>query len=161
MDLEHFTDLDDQLAVGSYPHTPDHVHFLRERLGVTAVLNLQSDVDLRMRGVDWTVMWPLYTRLGVQTSRVPILDFTPTDLAKHLDKAVDALATFVSKGRKVYVHCNAGLNRSPSVVIAHLASNRSLDLQSATTWLESRHDCVPYPDVLTAWAKRHGHPLVA
>ena len=159
MDLEHFTDLDDELAVGSYPHTPDHVHFLRDQIGVTAVLNLQSDVDLKMRGVDWTVMWPLYTRLGVQTSRVPILDFTPTDLAKHLDKAVEALDKFVSKGRKVYVHCNAGLNRSPSVVIAYLAAARSLDLAAATAWLEERHDCVPYPDVLKAWAKRQGHLL--
>ena len=123
------------------------------------MLNLQSDADLRMRGVDWTVMWPLYTRLGIQTQRVPILDFTPTDLAKQLDKAVDALSSFTDKGRKVYVHCNAGLNRSPSVVIAFLVASRSLDLSTATTWLESRHDCVPYPDVLTAWAKRHGHPL--
>ena len=159
MDLEHFTDLDEKLAVGSYPHTPDHVQFLRDTAGVGAVLNLQSDVDLRTRGIDWTIMWPLYTRMGVLTTRVPILDFTPLDLAKQLDKAVDAVKTFQTKGRKVYVHCNAGLNRSPSVVIAHLVASRSLSVEKATVWLEERHDCVPYPDVLNAWAQRHGYPL--
>ena len=158
MKPEHFTDLDEFLAVGSYPHTPDHILFLQES-GVRAVVNLQSDADLRGRGVDWNVMWPLYTRLGIRASRVPILDFTPADLAKHLDRATDEVRKHVDGGRKTYVHCNAGLNRSPSVVIAHVAEYRSLDLASASAWLEERHDCVPYPDVLTAWAKRRGLPL--
>ena len=68
-----------------------------------AVVNLQSDADLRGRGVDWNVMWPLYTRLGIRASRVPILDFTPADLAKHLDRATDEVRKHVDGGRKTYV----------------------------------------------------------
>lgn len=159
MRLEHFTDLDDELAVGSYPQTPEQMMYLRDTCGVSAVLNLQSDRDLRTRGIDWTVMWPLYTRLGFSTLRVPIRDFTPADLARRLDEGVESLRSLRAGGRKVYVHCNAGLNRSPSVLIAFLVADRGLDLAQATDWLATRHDCVPYPDVLREWALRHGHGL--
>jgi hypothetical protein len=159
MKLDHFTDLDDVLAVGSYPHTPEHIISLRDSAGIGAILNLQSDADLRTRGIDWNVMWPLYTRLGMLTTRVPIRDFTPSDLARSLDTAVEALSAFRAQGKKVYVHCNAGLNRSPSVVIAFLVATRGLSVQAAIDWLDERHECVPYPDVLTAWARTHGYPL--
>jgi hypothetical protein len=159
MELEHYTDLGDDLAVGSYPQSPEQILFLRDNLAVGAVVNLQSDTDLRARGIDWSVMWPVYTRCGLLTSRVPIRDFAPADLAKHLDLAVQAIGQFRDQGRKVYVHCNAGLNRSPSVIIAHLVASKGLSVNAATKWLEERHDCVPYPDVLKVWAGRHGHPL--
>ena len=159
MNLEHFTDLDDRLAVGSYPHTPDQIDTLVQSHGVTAVLNLQSDSDLRNRGVQWSILWPLYIRARVSVARVAIVDFDPADLGRKLDRAVETLGQFVDEGRKVYVHCNAGLNRSPSVVIGHLVAARGLGLQEATDWLAQRHDCVPYPDVLENWVRHRGYTL--
>ena len=93
MDLEHFTDLDEHLAVGSYPHTPDHVEFLRDNAGIGAVLNLQSDLDLRTRGIDWTIMWPLYTRMGLQTIRVPILLLVLVAPTAHQERCSRALVS--------------------------------------------------------------------
>ena len=155
--LEHFSNLDEHLAVGSYPHAPEHVAFLKGE-GVTAVVNLQSDRDLGALGVMWPVMWQFYTREGLRVRRVPVIDFDRKDLLKSLDEAVEAITESVAAGRKTYVHCSAGLNRSPTSIIAHLVAHRGLSVKDATAWVSERHRCVPYPDVLESWAKRHGYP---
>lgn len=156
--LEHFSNLDSCLAVGSYPHAPEHVAFLKGE-GVSGVVNLQSDRDLGMLGVVWPIMWQFYIREGVQIARVPVIDFDRKDLLGHLDEAVAAIAKSVDGGRKTYVHCSAGMNRSPSSIIAYLARHRELPMKDAISWVTERHRCVPYPDVLEAWAKRHGLAL--
>ena len=148
--LEHFTDLDGELAVGSHPHAPEHVEFLAAA-GVRAVVCLQSDEDLRGRGIRWPIMWQLHMRLGLAVTRVPIRDFDRADLLARLDEAVAAVAGYVQAGRKVFVHCNAGMNRSPSVVIAYLVAHRGWSLAEALEWVTERHSSVPYPDVLQAW----------
>lgn len=152
--IKHFTSLDEQLAVGSYPHAPEHMMALARDHGVTNVLCLQSDEDLASRGIQWSVLWQFYLRLGIEVTRVPIIDFDKADLLRHLDAAVAALHDALSSGGKAYVHCSAGLNRSPTVVIAYLVRHRELSLDDAVQWVTSRHECVPYPDVLESWLQR-------
>ena len=156
--LEHFSNLDDHLAVGSYPHAPEHVGFLKGE-GVSSVVNLQSDRDLGSLGVMWPIMWQFYVREGLQVTRVPVIDFDRKDLLRCLDDAVAAIAKSVGQGRKTYVHCSAGMNRSPTSIIAYLAAHRHMAMADAIAWVSERHRCIPYPDVLESWAKRHGLPL--
>ncbi len=148
----HLTDLDDSLAVGSYPAGPGAILALSERIGIRAVVNLQSDDDLRARSLDWSQLWMAYTRLGIQVTRVPIVDFDVADLSRHLSAAVAAVAKHTSAGRKVYVHCNAGLNRSPSTVIAYLIRHRGMSAAEAIAWVGDRHESAPYEDVIEGWA---------
>ena len=152
--IRHYTDLDEQLAVGSHPHAPEHMTTLARTRGVTSVLCLQSDDDLSSRGLQWSVLWQFYLRLGIDVVRVPIRDFDKKDLLAHLDTAVAALNEAVAAGGKVYVHCSAGLNRSPTVIIAYLVKHREMPLEAAVEWVTTRHECVPYPDVLEAWVQR-------
>jgi hypothetical protein len=152
--IKHYTDLDEQLAVGSHPHAPEHMMALARQHGVTSVLCLQSDEDLSSRGIQWPVLWQFYMRLGIDVTRVPITDFDKKDLLTHLDTAVAALNDAVLGGGKVYVHCSAGLNRSPTVIIAYLVKHRGLGLEEAVAWISEKHRCVPYPDVLEAWIQR-------
>lgn len=159
--LEHFTDLDESLAVGSCPRGPGDIPWLRQTHGVTAVVSLQSDGDLRSLGLPWPTLWQAYTRARIAVTRVPITDFDPRDLARRLEDAQLAVTAYVAAGKKAYIHCTAGLNRSPTTLLAHLVAHRGLDVDTALEWLTSRHDCVPYRDVLERWAKRHGHPIHA
>lgn len=158
--LRHFTDLDAELAVGSAVTGPEDIAQLTQH-GVQAVVNLQSDEDLKSRGLDWAVLWQIYLRAGLKVTRVPIIDFDPGDLGRHLSAAVLAVDKHRAKGRKVYVHCNAGMNRSPSVVIAWIAKHRGASLEEAVRWVSDRHACVPYPDILRVWAQSQGVPLSA
>ena len=152
--IKHYSDLDGQLAVGSYPHAPEHMTQLAREHGISVVVCLQSDEDLRSRGLQWAILWQFYTRLGIRVSRVAIRDFDKKDLLANLDAAVAAVADGVEGGGKVYVHCTAGLNRSPTVIIGYLMKHRGLELSDAEAWVRERHDCVPYPDVLEAWGQR-------
>ncbi len=47
-------------------------------------------------------------------------DFDPDSLRSMLPQAVQALAQAVLRGERVYVHCTAGLGRSPAVIIAYM-----------------------------------------
>ena len=85
---------------------------------------------------------------------MPITDFDKADLLNNLDTAVGALSESVAEGGKVYVHCSAGLNRSPTVIIGYLIRHREMTLEDALQWVTSRHNCVPYPDVLESWVQR-------
>ena len=146
----HFSRLDDALAVGSYPAGPETVSALADS-GIQAVLNLQSDQDLHARGLDWNRMWMSYTSASIRVARVPIMDFDVKDLARKLDEAVEALTTFVEAGRVTYVHCNAGLNRSPTTVIGFLVRQRGMSVEDAARWVQERHECVPYTQIVTRW----------
>ncbi|GMV40121.1 MAG: hypothetical protein AMXMBFR64_18370 [Myxococcales bacterium] len=143
----------ERLWVGRYPHSPEHVDAL-QRMGVSAVLNLQSDEDLLDRGVSWPALWGLYTARGITVERVPILDFSRRDLQKHLTAAVDRLQALHRQGRTVYLHCNAGLNRSPTVAIAWLVAHQGLEPAAAHAHVEERHHCIPYLDVVERWRKK-------
>jgi len=152
--IDHYTRLDDQLAVGRCPHEEERPWLANQ--GLTGVLSLQSDSDLHQRRIDWVRWTSDYATLGIEAVRVPVTDFDRADLLRNLDAAVAQLARLVSKGRRVYVHCNAGINRSPSTIIAYLVAHRGLELDAATDQLMRVHrPCFPYPDVMAAWVEQH------
>lgn len=152
-----FSELDEHLVVGSGPTCADDVGALAD-LGITAVVSLQTDADLGERGLLWEIFWRLWVSRGVVATRVPIVDFDKRDLLRHLDTAVDAIDLHVRQGARVYVHCTAGLNRSPSAIIAWLMLHREMTLDAALGWLMERHEAIPFADVLTKWAKRRRLP---
>ena len=131
--MDHYTDLDDELAVGSHPHTPDHVAALAAR-GVRAVVNLQSDEDLRSRAIQWPLMWQLYTRHGIRVTRVPIVDF---DLTHRFEELIGR--RFANRGFEDYaireasqrirfrLNEHGALLRSRAVLIGSLSVSRHLD----------------------------------
>ncbi len=153
------TDLDHQLAVGSTPFDAADISTLRSEAGVTAVVSLQSDADLADLKIDIADLRRQCGVLGMTHTRVPIIDFSPPDLLLHLDAGVAAVQGQIAAGRKVYVHCNAGINRSPSVVIAWLVAHRGMTLAAATDQVMERRSCYPYPDIMRAWAEGRGFPL--
>ncbi len=137
--------------MGSYPQQPEDVLHLKNTDGVTAILNLQSDVDLETKAIQWELFEQFYEQQGMVVVRVPIVDFEPTDLLGHLPAGVDALQQLMEAEHKVYVHCNVGINRSPTVCIAWLAQHGGLSLEQAIKHVMERRSCYPYPEVLAAW----------
>lgn len=151
--IDHFTRLDDDLAVGRCP-TADERPWLAQQ-GITGLLTLQSDTDLHHRDIDWVRWTAEYSTMGIEAVRVAVKDFDRADLLNNLDAAVASLHRLVEKGRRVYVHCNAGINRSPSTIIAYMVAHRGLDLEAATRDVMSMHrPCYPYPDVMATWVQR-------
>lgn len=124
---------------------------LKNNDGVTAILNLQSDGDLEAKAIQWELFEQFYEQQGMVVTRVPIIDFEPADLLMHLPDGVNALDQLMEKDHKVYVHCNVGINRSPTVCIAWLVQHGGLSLEEAIQHVMERRSCYPYPEVLAAW----------
>ena len=135
------------LFVGTFPKGPVDIDRLR-REGVTAVLNAQTDDDLAYLGVNWNRMESYYREVGIEIRRAPVRDFDHDDLRRQLPGCVEVLDDLLRAGHTVYVHCNMGINRSPSIVIAYLHWVLGWDLEKATDHVMKCRSCDPYVDVI-------------
>ena len=135
------------LLVGSYPGSSTDIDRLR-REGVTAVLNVQTDEDMAHWDVNWYRLEAHYEKAGVEIRRVPVRDFDPVDLRRKLPECVEALDELLRAGHTVYVHCNMGVNRSPSIVIAYLHWILGVDLEMAADHVTNCRSCEPYLDAI-------------
>jgi predicted protein tyrosine phosphatase len=144
-----------RLYVGSCPRQPQDAETLQKAHGVSAVLSLQSEDDLRYWQIDWDAMSARYAELGVVVRRVPVLDFNADDLRRRLPECVHALGDLLDRGHCVYVHCNSGVNRSPSTIIAYLHWIEGWDLLQAARHVQACRRCEPYlPAIIAATEDR-------
>ena len=137
-----------ELYVGSCPTRADEIDHLRENVGITAVLSLQTEDDLVFWGIHWPRLEEYYRRLGIEVRRAPVRDFDADDLRRKLPACVEALDELLRAGHKVYVHCTGGINRSPTTVIAYLHWVLGWDLDRAVDHVKQRHRCDPYVDAI-------------
>lgn len=137
------------LLIGEYP-TPDDAQWLRVVQGVTAVLSLQDDADLASKALVLAEIEGAYRLHGVHFHRIPIPDCDTDVLAARLDSAVTLLDRLLGSGERVYLHCNAGMNRAPTVAIAYLHARHGLSLAEARDFVKGRRHCVPYMRLLEA-----------
>ena len=135
------------LFVGSYPRSQIDVSRLRAA-GITAVLNLQTDADVDALSVDGAALSSHYGEHDIVIARYPIRDFDPEDVEQRLGNAVIVLDRLLDSGHRVYVHCTAGINRSPTVVIAYLTWYCGWSLDQAVAHVRQRHRCQPYVQVI-------------
>lgn len=110
-------------------------------LKVSAILSLQTEDDLRNREMDWEEKSA--TEAGLVYRNVPVTDFNPADLQLHLPECVMVLRELMKDGQTVYVHCTAGVIRSPTVVVAYLHWCEGWDLQKAMQHLRQLRNCTP------------------
>jgi hypothetical protein len=137
-----------EFYVGSFPEGRGDIQRLHGRCGITAVLNLQSDEDLRERGLGWSSLERIYRDLGIEARRVPMRDFDYDDQRRALPQAVRVLVKLLACDHITYLHCNAGMGRSPLVAMAYLYWCRGISLWEAIRYVEIRRPCSPYDDLL-------------
>jgi protein-tyrosine phosphatase len=127
---------------------PEDVAWLRETHSVSAVVCLQDDADLLHKGLRLAALREAYRAAGVAFHRIPIADGDAAMLGARLDEALGVLRELLSAGDSVFLHCNAGLNRAPTVAIAYLHVHEGYGLEAARDFVKERRACVPYWSVL-------------
>jgi protein-tyrosine phosphatase len=137
------------LVVGEYP-TPEDAAWLVETWGTTAVVSLQDDADLATKRLRLADLERAYQGRGLAFHRRPVTDGDPGSLAARLDALLALLARLIGGGGCVYLHCNAGINRAPTVAIAYLHVHADLSLAAARDLVKARRPCVPYMRMLEA-----------
>ena len=131
------------LLVGEYPNLED-LPWLRDDHGVTAIVSLQDDADLASKRLRLADIERACAATGLAFHRHPIMDGDPEALAYALRHIAAVLDELLISGACVYLHCNAGYNRAPTVAIAFLHAHRQLSIPAATALVKERRPCVPY-----------------
>ena len=139
----------DLLLVGEYPRISD-IEWLKDEFRITAIHNLQDDEDLRINGIDVIGLREACRRYQIKLVRTPIRDGSSDDLAARLADALKCLVDLLGSRERVYLHCNAGLNRAPTLAIAWLRANGGMSLNEAMAHVKKRRACGPFMTVLEA-----------
>lgn len=137
-----------KLFVGSYPASVDDIRRLKRASGISAVLNLQTDEDIRHFQLDWDLLLSDYQTSGIELRRVSVRDFDPVDLQDKLPHAVLTSDQLLRAGHTLYLHCSAGAGRSPTVAIAYLAWCCGWDLDRAVVHVQQCRPCSPNVDAI-------------
>jgi protein-tyrosine phosphatase len=128
------------LAVGPDPRVVEEFQELRA-VKITAILSLQTDEDRTDGGIEDERT--AADRIGLVFCNVPIEDFNRAQLQTCLPDSVAALERMLKQGHSVYVHCSAGVNRSPTVVAAYLHWCLGYELFQALIHLHACRRCLP------------------
>ena len=132
-----------RLFVGSCPTQADEINHLKTEYGVTAILSLQTDHDLDYWDLDFNRLEARCRELKVEVRRVPVRDFDGLDLRRKLAQCVGTLDDLLAAGHAVYVHCNLGMGRSPSVAIAYMVWRQGWGLDEAIEHVTRCRSCSP------------------
>jgi len=137
-----------QLFLGSHPRLVEDIERLRRETGITAVLNLQADEDMRSVNLAWEPLEAYYRVSGIELCRLPVRDFDPLDLRDKLPACVRTLRRLLAAGQTVYLHCTAGTGRSPTVAIAYLHWCLQWDLDRVVAYVKERWPCSPNTEAI-------------
>eukprot|EP00347_Sterkiella_histriomuscorum_P011252 403373163 len=137
---------DTKLFIGPYPQLEEDVIAMAEA-GVTGVLNVQTDIDIAHRGINWPRMLEYYAQHKVTAVHYPIHDFNEEDLKAKIKGGADILNQMINQqGLDVYVHCTAGMGRAPAVVLTYLCLYKGMDPDEADLFVKT-HRKVSVPNM--------------
>jgi protein-tyrosine phosphatase len=140
------------LLIGSSLLDENEIGNLRA-LGITAILSLQSEEDVGKNGIAWEEKAALAAKLTF--CNVSVNDFDKADLRRKLPACVSELDAMLKAGHVVYLHCTAGVSRSPTVAAAYLHRYLGWSLQRALVHVREARDCSPDGEAIhNAWLNK-------
>jgi len=79
---------------------------------------------------------------NMTVTRIDIMDIPSADLKSHLDNACARIEKSLAAGKNVLVHCQQGISRSASVVIAYLIKNHGMSYEFAFAFVKKYRACI-------------------
>jgi len=117
----NWSEIRGDLVVGACPMSTDDIDAICTGTGVSALLSVQHDECRDRLGIDYDEHVRHGRRTGVVLANAPMRDFDPPEQRLRLPDAVRELYQLLAASHRVYVHCTAGINRSPLTILAYLA----------------------------------------
>jgi hypothetical protein len=133
------------LFVGPAPMDDDDFQQLKA-LNVTAILSLQTEEDGREGAIEREQSAAIEAGLSFTSS--PVTDFDRLELMGKLPECVAWVERILAAGDTLYLHCTAGVNRSPTVATAYLHWCLQWPLERALKHIRGCRDCCPDEDVI-------------
>lgn len=129
-----FAVVGDGLLAGAYPLDARDVAHLAAA-GVQLTYNLCEDREYEPGQRDDVVA--ALGRSGIEERRLPLVDYGGLDAAA-LERSVGEVLSELDAGRRVYLHCRAGWQRSATVAAAVIAVREQVPLARALELLRER-----------------------
>ncbi|XP_034539803.1 uncharacterized protein si:dkey-175m17.7 [Notolabrus celidotus] len=107
-----------------------------------------QDLDLLMRlnigyVVNVTTHLPLYhINSGLRYKRLPATDNSKQNLRQYFEEVFEFIEEAYQSGQGVLVHCQAGVSRSATIVIAYLMKHTLMTMTDAYKYVRSRRPVV-------------------
>ncbi|KAK0702468.1 protein-tyrosine phosphatase-like protein [Apiosordaria backusii] len=74
---------------------------------------------------------PLFLHPEITYHRLPLLDSENVSIIPTVEKACEIIDNVEKQGKKVLVHCSAGISRSPAVIAGYLIRRKGMTLEGA------------------------------
>jgi atypical dual specificity phosphatase len=144
----NFGHIESDIFVGCAPQSSVDVARLGQ-MRINAVLSLQSDDDFITHAIDWKKLQSAYQYNNIEIHRFAIRDFDEFDMSRRLEAPVMQLHNLLVAGRRIYVHCNAGVCRAPATVLAYLCHYRGMSIEHGLEYIRrNRPQANPYVDAV-------------
>jgi protein-tyrosine phosphatase len=119
-----------KLAIGGFPSGAETTAL--SQAGIKAVLSLCGEYE-------GTLPEELQQQFDCVRLVLPDSHHTDALMVEQLARAVEILHEKIDAQQPIYVHCLAGIERSPTVCIAYLCQYYHLELWEAVNWLKQAH----------------------
>ncbi|XP_072966573.1 phosphoglucan phosphatase LSF1, chloroplastic [Typha angustifolia] len=138
-----YSKITEQIYVGSCIQTEKDVQTLSNDVGITAVLNFQSESERANWGIKSESINNSCRENNILMVNYPIREVDSMDLRKKLPFCVGLLLRLLRKNHRIFVTCTTGFDRSPACVIAYLHWIQDTALHAAHNFVTGLHSCRP------------------
>ncbi|XP_077253658.1 phosphoglucan phosphatase LSF1, chloroplastic isoform X2 [Tasmannia lanceolata] len=138
-----YSKITEQIYLGSCIQTETDVQTLSNVLGITAILNFQSESERANWGINSESINNSCRQLNILMVNYPIREVDSIDLRKKLPFSVGLLLRLLRKNLRVFVTCTTGFDRSPACVVAYLHWIQDTALHVAYNYITGLHSCRP------------------
>ncbi|XP_068636610.1 phosphoglucan phosphatase LSF1, chloroplastic-like [Aristolochia californica] len=138
-----YSKITEQIYVGSCIQKDADVQTLSENLGITAILNFQSETERANWGINSESINEACRQYNILMVNYSVREVDSIDLRKKLPFSVGLLLRMLRKNLRVFVTCTTGFDRSPACVIAYLHWIQDTALHAAYNFVTGLHPCRP------------------
>lgn len=110
-----------------------------KKIGITHVVNCAKGT--RPGQIDTDASF--FKDVAIQYLGLQAKDILTYDISKHFEKAANFIDQALSKGGKIFVHCNQGISRSATVVLAFLMMKRGMNFMNAVRAVRAKREVMP------------------
>jgi len=129
-----FAEVGDGLLVGAYPVDADDVGAIA-RAGAQVLVNLCQDEEYGEGQRD--ALAAALESAGIEERRMPVVDYGSLP-GETIERAVREVTGELEAGRRVYLHCRAGWQRSAAIAAGAVAVREGLDVEAALARVRDR-----------------------
>ena len=135
----NYDQITENIFLGGYT-AAENKKTLQEIMKVDAVLTVADSLEPK---------FPFYFEYKV----IEISDDPESNLKQHLLECIEFIEGIVKSGKRVYVHCAAGVSRSASTVLAYMMASKNISLNDAYELVSAKRPCIKPNDGFVAQLK--------